>query len=293
MHIRIISDMHIDVNATKSLELNDRDTFTVVAGDVAGDPIVASAWLKDNVRNGIVVAGNHIVYNRRHMTVEAIREHFAKEMPPTGNLTYLDCLAKDGVFCKEVDGILFMGSTLYTDYDSGYDPTKRIQRPLDDVMRQNMLNGRYFLNDFRFGRTTESFESDGSPTKLLPQHYLKWFRDTLCKFNDKLNEIEKADPQKQVVVVTHHCPSLKCIAPEYKGSAVNSSFVSDLDWFIEKHPSIKLWACGHVHNRFIFNVGQCLVVANPRGYCRAGEDRSWNENLTVDSNTWKIMESEG
>lgn len=288
MNIRIISDMHIDVNAMKPLELKDRDTFTVVAGDVAGDPIVASAWLRDNVRNGIVVAGNHIVYNRRSMTIEDIREHFAKEMPVDGNLAYLDCLTKSGVFCKEVDGILFMGSTLYTDYGSNFYPAQKFQ-PIDDHVKQEMVEGRRFLNDFRFGRTSESFESDGSPTRLLPQHYLKWFRETLRKFDEKLTDVEKTCPQKQVVIVTHHCPSTKCIAPQYRDSSVNFSFVSDLEWFIEKHPSIRLWACGHVHNRFAVKVEQCLVVANPRGYCRAGEDKNWNQNLTVDSNTWQII----
>lgn len=281
--------MHTDVNAGKPLELKDKDTFTLVAGDVSGNPIKACEWLHDNVRNGIVVGGNHMVYNKMNMTVESLREYFTMEMPPESNLTYLDCLATDGTFFKEVNGIMFLGSTLYTDYKLPL-PSYFDSSSDEKTIMSNMLEGRRFLNDFRWGRVRKDGYADDDETEpLTPEHYLKWFNETLEKFDNKLMDVEHNSPGMSVVIVTHHCPSTKCIAPYYRDSYVNASFVSDLEWFIKKHPSIKLWACGHVHNRFVFNVGQCLVVANPRGYCRAREDGEWNQDLTVNSDVWQLI----
>ena len=290
MKLRLISDLHLDVNARVPFELKDRDTFTLVAGDVAGDPYLAVKWLKENVHNGIAVAGNHIVYNRLNMPIEDIRELFAREMPPDAGLAYLDCLTKDKVFFKELNGILFIGSTLYTDYGSKFDHETCKPRPQTNLVRYNMEQGYWSLNDFRWGRTRENVKSDGSAGSLLPQHCLNWFRDTLLAFDAKLNEIERERPDMPVVVITHHCPSTGCIAPVYHGSPLNSSFVSDLDWFIKKHSSIRLWHCGHVHSRFQFKVGGCLVVVNPRGYCRMSEDTDWNSELAVDTDTWEVIE---
>ena len=287
MKLRIISDLHLDVNFNVPLSLEDKDVFTLIAGDVAGDPSVAVKWLRENVHNGIVVAGNHMVYNKTKMPIEDLREFYAGEFPVENCLTYLDCLTEEGVFTKEVNGILFMGSTLYTDYKLPVSAYLKGTSAADDSVdvRMNMLFGQRFLNDFVWGTTR-----DGGADRiyLTPEHYLKWFEKTLKLFDDKLTEIEKTRIGLPVVIVTHHGPSTGCIAKQYIGSSVNSSFVSDLDWFIKKHPSIKLWNCGHVHNRFAFKVGSCLVVANPRGYCRVGETKNWNPNLTVDTDSWEI-----
>ena len=285
MNIRVISDLHVDVNRSNPLELDDKNTFTVVAGDVTGDPYAAVRWLKDNVHNGIVVAGNHIVYNKMNMAVESIRDYFAMEMPIESNLTYLDCLAEGRTFYKGVGGILFLGSTLYTDYGLPLPPQFNAHSP-EQIVTANMREGKRFLNDFVWGNARKN---DDEIEPLAPKHYLNWFNETIDAFDKKLAEVERVNPDAKVVVVTHHCPTVKCVAPHYRGSSVNSSFVSDLEWFIEKHPSIKLWVCGHVHNRFFVKVGQCSVVANPRGYCCANEDSGWNQNLTIDSNTWNIL----
>jgi calcineurin-like phosphoesterase family protein len=77
----------------------------------------------------------------------------------------------------------------------------------------------------------------------------------------------------KTVVVTHHGPSARSIHPRYLGEPVNAAFVSELDGLVEK---ADLWLHGHVHDSFDYMVGDCRVVANPRGYPR---NRSSVENV--------------
>ena len=67
------------------------------------------------------------------------------------------------------------------------------------------------------------------------------------------------------IVVTHHAPSPRSIAPRFQNDPLNPAFVSDLEAFIERYgPS--LWVHGHVHDSFDYWVGRTRIVCNPRGY---------------------------
>ena len=49
MKIRLISDLHLDINANYDLDFKVEgldDIFTIVAGDICGSPSKASLWLK-------------------------------------------------------------------------------------------------------------------------------------------------------------------------------------------------------------------------------------------------------
>lgn len=58
MKVRIISDIHEDINERYPLNYND-DIFTIIAGDISGDPINGVVWVKNNIKNGLLVHGNH------------------------------------------------------------------------------------------------------------------------------------------------------------------------------------------------------------------------------------------
>ena len=98
------------------------------------------------------------------------------------------------------------------------------------------------------------------------------------KFNDyfwvKEHELflQKADErihgETDVVVITHHSPSYMSISPEFKNDIFgNDSYASDLSEFILDRPQIKHWIHGHIHHKQMHYIGDCLVRANPRGYC--------------------------
>jgi Icc-related predicted phosphoesterase len=67
------------------------------------------------------------------------------------------------------------------------------------------------------------------------------------------------------VVVSHHAPSPRSVAPRYGADLVSAAFASDLESLIE-HYEPDLWIHGHTHDSFDYQLGRTRVVCNPRGY---------------------------
>ncbi|HOU90950.1 MAG TPA: metallophosphoesterase [Polyangiaceae bacterium] len=83
------------------------------------------------------------------------------------------------------------------------------------------------------------------------------------------------------VVVTHHLPTPRAIAPEYRGHALNPFFVCDLDALIlAARPA--LWCFGHTHRSFEALVGETLLVANPFGYLGTAQNERFVARLLVE-----------
>jgi Icc-related predicted phosphoesterase len=76
----------------------------------------------------------------------------------------------------------------------------------------------------------------------------------------------KTNVQPGDVVVTHHLPHPRSIAPQYAGSALNRFFVAaDAAGLVEESDA-RLWIHGHTHARCDYVTGGTRVVCNPRGY---------------------------
>ena len=74
------------------------------------------------------------------------------------------------------------------------------------------------------------------------------------------------------VVVTHHLPSWRSVAPPFLRAASNAAFASDLDGLFGP---MSLWVHGHTHHSFDYRAGPTRVVANPRGYpMKSGDDEN-------------------
>lgn len=69
------------------------------------------------------------------------------------------------------------------------------------------------------------------------------------------------------IVVTHHMPSQKSVAPQWKRSPSNCYFVCEMDGLIARAQP-KLWLHGHTHDPFDYVIGNTRVVCEPRGYPR-------------------------
>lgn len=284
MKIRILSDLHLDVNSGYNLRLKDKDIFTVLAGDTSGDPLMTKKWVKANVNRGIIIAGNHLVYNKRGKTIDELRNEMTEMFPMDSDVSFLD--SECGNVCKEVNGILFVGTTMYTDYSY---VNQSVNKDLDEefhVKRNMLLSGRY-MNDFKWGRKTEL-------DRISPEDYKNWFETSFAKIEKIITDNEKSDNPKPVVLITHHCLSPKCISSTYVDDDMNASYVTDKEDFIRKHTSIKCVISGHVHHQANFRIkqddgGSCVYVMNPRGYCPRCEDiPDFNENTFVNTDTWEI-----
>lgn len=270
MKIRIMSDLHIDVNEKFPLRLmeKDRDIFTILAGDIAGELFDASMWIKDNCPYGVYVAGNHLVYNNYAMSLPNLKKILKDEFPESCTMKFLDnsCYNLD-------DNTIIVGSTLYTDFKLG---------GTEEKYGMNYVHRK--LNDFRWG-----FMDNGDGLRELePSDYLNMFNESKAFIEKVCDE----NPDKNIIVVTHHAPSSKAISNTYRGDISNCGFASDLDEFIKNHSNIKAWIYGHTHNCGEFKIGNCLCINNARGYCGYMEDMNWNPMFYLDTDTWTTSSDE-
>ena len=75
---------------------------------------------------------------------------------------------------------------------------------------------------------------------------------------------------EHIVVVTHHLPSLAVVAPQHKGSLLNSAFATELGDFIADS-RIDAWIFGHSHANEEATIGNTRLVCNQLGYVAYGE----------------------
>lgn len=199
----------------------------------------------------VYVAGNHEFYHGKFIgSLQDLRDECAKYP----NVYFLE---ND---MKEIDDVVFVGATLWTDMNRG-DPLTL--HAVTDMM-----------NDFRIIR------HDGHGyTKLRPAHAADRHRKSL----GYIRQILEMKADKRCVVVTHMAPSFQSISEKYSDqSLMNGAYASDLCEFILDHPQIRLWTHGHVHNVNDYMIGTTRVVSNPRGYEGYEPDTGWNPNIALE-----------
>ena len=239
MIISIVSDLH---NEFVDLPFNSpKCDIAVIAGDLdIGTKGIA--WINKKYLNipVIYVPGNHEYY---HSTIETINDLLKPY------------ILQNSVRIFEKEKIVFIGTTLWTDYD----------------LYKSPLIAKHFaekhMNDFR---VIDEFTPNIA-------HYL--FNEAVFFINDSLNKYEK---NYKTVVVTHHLPSLQCVAKKYKKikEPLNASFASNLEYMIYNH-NITLWICGHSHQSYDSTIGQTRIIMNSRGYPH-DLNENFNETFTVE-----------
>jgi predicted phosphodiesterase len=183
----------------------------------------------------IFIAGNHEFYHGKfYASIDYLREECAK-FP---NVYFLE---QD---TKEINDVVFMGGTLWTDMNKG------------DPLTLHAVGS--MMNDFRIIKNDKRNYASMSTQDVAFRH-----RQTLEYFKIILSE--KKD--KKCVVVGHHAPSFESVAEMYHNDTLmNGGYFSNLTEFILDHPQIALWTHGHMHNVSDYKVGDTRVICNPRGY---------------------------
>lgn len=256
MKIRVISDLHIDANE-EPLVLENRDLFTIVAGDISGNIDMTTEWIRNNLIEGIFIEGNHCIYEGMPLQVayETLKERF----PLRERISFLQNTY------KIIEDYVFVGCTLWTDFKLNY---------LGYYSQRKALTG---IGDYKYGRFID--EDNGEVRKITTLDTISEFKKSI-KF---INSTCKAFPDKKIIVVTHHCPSLMCSSEIHINNMMNPAFISNLEGFIINHPNIVAWICGHCHRPpMIRNIGDCKLIMNTRGYKKFGEDKLFNPNFEID-----------
>ena len=245
--INYMADLHLDYNYNSPFERPNKDDFVAIAGDISGYHDVGYKWLKDNVKQGVFVEGNHIFYNDEYKTLQDLYKRLEEEFPLNSDVSFLQNTY------KKVGTVIIFGATLWTDCRFyGYLSSEPLAK---------------YMNDYKYGR----YEDNGEIRFLSPYDTIQEHKKSL----KALEELSDKYVNDKIVVLTHHCPSAKCISSYYRSSDSNQGYASHLESFIQSHGNIAAWICGHSHYQTSFNIDGCKVVMNSRGYVRYGEDKNF------------------
>ena len=261
--IRIVSDLHIEFDRHANLEYRldtldtDKETILVLAGDVCvTEKIKHFRYFFEDVNDRfyavVYILGNHEYYRGNYPTVP---EKTINGLQGLDNIYFLN---DSHIY---IDGILFIGGTLWTDMGGG-----------DPIC---CFDAQRYMNDYKLIRTGTAAEP--WKMKFRPAHSIDAHRITKKYIFEVLKE-ENAD---KVVVVTHHAPSSQSIDQRYKLDSQNPAYFSNLDdGILDNH--INLWVHGHMHSSNDYMIGETRVINNPRGYLGSGLNPDYNNTLTID-----------
>ena len=247
MRIQIVSDLHLEFHNPLP-PLAAGAGVIVCAGDLApigtGAVIYAAEWWSG--AHILYVPGNHEFYGT---DIDRGSERLADQCGALG-ITLLDPGA------IEIDGVHFIGATLWTDFlldgIAGEAGAHAAARGMSDFAGQILHKGG-----------TRRFTSYASARRHAEER--------------RFIEAELAAAQREgkaAVVITHHAPTPRSIAPRFHGHPMNPGFASNLEALIGRYEP-RLWIHGHVHDSVDLTIGATRVLANPGGY-------DANENPTYD-----------
>lgn len=253
MKVTVLSDLHLEF-APNFRPQNPGSDILILSGDIcvatylhktpqskyylAGQQFVPFfEHCAKNWAHVIYVMGNHEHYDGKYNDTANILRSALQHLP---NVHLLD----NEVF--ELGDYLFIGATLWTDVNR------------DDPLTHATLTRE--MNDYRLVK----YRSPGGTwSRLYPaitmrdHHYSKGW----------IFGMAAANPNRKLIVSTHHAPSPKSIHPLYdEDYYLNGGYYSNLEEDILKKPNIVLWTHGHMHNNFDYMVGSTNVVCNPKGY---------------------------
>lgn len=245
MRIAILSDLHLEFEPfapPPALRLAD---LVILAGDIHNGS-QALHWARRNFPDQPIVqiAGNHEFFEACFQSVLADMRRTAREL----DISFLE---NDRVV---VGGVEFLGATLWTDFELLSVPGRPVRMSAaeaKDRMQRRMID--YSLIRWREG------PEPATERLLTPDDSAAVHRRSRAWLADRL-AIPFEGPR---VVVTHHLPSWRSVAPSFLRAASNAGFASDLD---ELFGPMALWVHGHTHHSFDYRAGPTRIIANPRGY---------------------------
>jgi predicted MPP superfamily phosphohydrolase len=232
MKLHILSDIHLEF-APFVPPKTDADVV-ILAGDIhIGTKAIS--WLKETFPNSTVlyILGNHEYYGQ---TLPKYTGEI-KELVQGSNLHVLE---KDSFI---VDNIVFLGCSLWTDFDLFGNP-----RVAGYYATQSMT-------DYRKIRISPSYRKLRSiDTAGIHYSSRHWIAEQLEKYRGA-----------KIIIVSHHAPSTRSLPLGYEEDILSAAYASRLDAFVENSGAC-LWIHGHVHICQDYIIGSTRVICNPRGY---------------------------
>lgn len=236
MHIHVLSDLHLEF-APFEAPAPDADVV-VLAGDTDRG-LRGLEWAARTFNVPVVyIAGNHEYYGHKLYRLDEKLAARAAELA-------IHFLQQQAVV---IEGIRFLGATLWTDLAAHGDPTWATH----DVESA--------MNDYRLITVPPPYTGAGyrklraGDTRALHRTMRQWLEAAL-----------REPFEGPTVVVTHHAPSLGSQHPDFAGDPVAAAYVSDMDDIVAESGAA-LWIHGHTHTTRDVRIGKTRLLANCRGY---------------------------
>ena len=272
MKLQLLSDLHLEVHPQFQPEPAAGAQVLVLAGDIGSyqagsmlqggyfglerfSPLPQFAGWPCPV---IFVPGNHEYdmqdWDEAHARLRRVCEHLG-----------IIWLEREWV---ELQGVRFVGTTLWTDYDAIALLDEKVQAgDMGRLLRQREKSFR--AANFYLQKTGGT--RHGQPFLAAPM------REQALICQDWLRQALQTPYAGKTVAVTHFAPSLQSSDPRYGLVPGTAGFCNALDDLL---PYADLWLHGHLHAPSDYAVHgtradgsdwRCRVIANPLGYARKGE----------------------
>ena len=248
MHIKIVSDLHLEAPAAYDVFEIDPDgpTHLALLGDIGNvNHGGLFDFLKHQLRQFRVVfflLGNHEPYHSDWSKAVSKLVEFEGEV---NELRSKDGSAGTFVFLNRARHDISSNTTVL-----GCTLLSKVLPQQQDFVSFGM-NDFYYIDDWTVERHCEAHNQD-----------VAWL-------NGQVAEISSADPYRKIVVFTHHSPTFDSRSrnPAHRNSKISSGFSADLTgeecW---RSPSVKFWAFGHTHFNCDFELDGKRLYTNQRGY---------------------------
>ena len=285
MKIQLLSDLHLERQPGFEAEAVPGVDVLVLAGDI-GSYQPGSRLPDDDFGLGRFAPGSAGCPWKTVFFVPGNHEYDLLELHPTRERLRNLC-RRFGITWLDgevvvLDGVRFVGSTLWADFDVLAHHEARLRPRGGDTLLTRQLRQRekafraanHYLARFstiRDGRIL--LAEDIRELSLECQAWLRSARATPC--------------DGPTVAVTHFAPSLRSHDPRYGITPGTAGFCNALDDLL---PLADVWLHGHLHcpSDYIATgvrdgrAAACRVVANPLGYLDRNEHAGFRPRLVID-----------
>ncbi|MET3476568.1 metallophosphoesterase [Variovorax atrisoli] len=266
MKLQLLSDLHLESHPHFRAEPLPGADMLVLAGDIGSyqqgsrliDPDFGLG--RFSPRNGwpvpvIYVPGNHeydnVDFDETHERLRALCDEL--------EIIWLERES------RVIEGVRFVGTTLWADFDALAEPTDSLAEALKKRGKA-MRAADFYLEKAATMRNGELFLAAQLRGQALACQ--EWLTQALAEPFDGTT-----------AVITHFAPSLESGDPRYGLTPGTAGFCNALDALL---PRAQLWLHGHLHCPSDYVKNGCRVVANPLGYARNGEQEGYRPQLLIE-----------